>query len=162
MCLKNEPSTWISIGSIIVASLSAVFTGLQYDLAAQLNEQGIKRIQYHAALKRKESDGSARLLIWQVSGEPYIITGVKIKPAIENKHGGSISADPFYLPTIGSLSFHGRLPRYEIGNIGKEICARRPKFGEEACTPNQNFDLSFSYSVFEVEKRFMAVERLGN
>ena len=152
----------INIISVIAAIASAVFAGLiwyyvilQHNIAEKQQQYFKNQIIYIAVLDRKDSnDKYGTLKLQQVSGQPYILTGIWILPSIESKIGGYEEGKPFALSIVEYLQSQDRLPRYEIPNIGQLICHKQSKVGDFTCDPCSTFTVNYRYKVFDDERDY--------
>lgn len=154
---KLAKPNWLAIASFAFAVIATVISYSQFNLARDINDQALSRIQFQALLEQ-DADGKYTLKILQVSGPSYVLAGIVISPSIEGADGKPVSAPSFTLGILKALQTDGNFIHYTLPDFGTEICARRPKFGTIDCSPEEAFQLAFSYRIHDKARPFQTIE----
>ena len=146
-------STLSAIASAIFVGFSMHYIKLQQETVEKQRQHFKDQIRYIAILDRNDSnDKFGTLTIRQVSGSPYILSGIWLLPSIEDDIGRLVKGNPFAINILEYLHSGKNLPYYEIESIGQIICHKQPKFKEILCNPNDNFIIKFRYRIFDDER----------
>lgn len=122
-----------------------LFAYLQWNHLEQIRTEDLERIEFQAIHEtRWENLKTGRLVIRQVSGEPFIMKNVELLVSGESIKGGkdkrfTLDVIPYAVNTDGLTVIH-------INEIGKIICGRMVV---ESCEPSDDFTVRFRYSVFD-------------
>lgn len=138
----------------VTGLLSVLFTGgiwaltaFQYAADEEDRARNLKQIDFQAQIERGPQDSLGGVFkIFQVSGTPTILNGVRVRASIETESGGFEEVEPFDLPLKRGIIEDG-MPSFSVEDIGAQICHRRRFFGNLPCDPSFTFEVLYQYDV---------------
>lgn len=146
-------ATMAKIGAVS-GFLSAVFTGgilyvthEQHSAQEEEVQRKLSRIEFVAYIDKNPDDvNGGTLNVSQISGDPTILHGVRLRASIESETGKHLSAKPFDLPLEGGIIENG-MPKFVVEDIGAQICHRRRQFGNIRCDPSLEFEVLYQIDI---------------